>query len=85
MSSHKHDMKDADTIGESSVWSCGHSVTWVTTQSHPASGTRYQEAAIDGLTWARVVVNGREVVSPTADTDNAMAQYTGRYLRSIGE
>ena len=57
---------------------------WNTIASHPASGTRYQEAEMTGAdTWARVTVNGCEVVSPSTDTDAVYRQYSGRVQRTI--
>ncbi|MDX3020029.1 hypothetical protein [Streptomyces acidiscabies] len=56
---------------------------WATVSSHPASGITYQEADIDNATWARVIVEGREVVSPARHTDDVWRQYQGRVQRAI--
>lgn len=66
------------------VWPDGKSEReerWVTTNSHPYSGLQYQE-------WegkARVIREGREVVSPSTDTDSVYAQYQGKVQHAIGE
>ncbi len=57
---------------------------WYTISSHPASGTGYQEAEMTGAdTWARVVVNGREIVSPSINTEQVYREYNGRVQRAI--
>jgi hypothetical protein len=56
---------------------------WMTMDSHPASGTRYQEVQNKGTTWARVTVEGREVVSPSYLNQHVYRQYQGRVQRAI--
>ena len=71
-------------IGDYLVWPDGKSEPverWVTVSGHPSSGLRYQE-------WngkARVIQEGQEVVSPSADTDHVYRQYLKRVSREAGE
>ena len=51
---------------------------WMTISSHPATGLAYQEASVDGWTFARVVREDDEVVSPTTETESVYGQYQGR-------
>jgi hypothetical protein len=60
-------------------------LTWATQIGHPASGTRYQETEINGVTWARVIVDGRVVYGPEPGTEGADAEYRRRYNESIKE
>lgn len=61
-------------------------LTWVTQNGHPASGTRYQEAAYnDGKTWARVQVGEEIVFGPTFNTEGAYAEYTRRYADYVNK
>ena len=64
--------------------------SWVTWNSHPASRTAYQEVEEDqnamiSVMWARITVEGREVVSPSTDTDQVYREYQGRVQRAIEE
>jgi hypothetical protein len=58
---------------------------WITTESHPASGTAYQEIVFDGRVWARITVDGREVVTPSRNPESIYTQYKGRVSRAIDE
>lgn len=59
--------------------------TWETMSSHPASRTAYQATEIEGVVYARVAVDGHEVVSPSDDYDHVYRQYDGRVRRAIEE
>lgn len=56
---------------------------WTTQHSHPWSETEYQEAEYDHGTWARVVADGHEVVSPQRNTSEILRQYQARVRRAI--
>lgn len=58
---------------------------WSTYVSHPASRTAYQEVSFGMLLFARVTVDGREVVSPSVNTDEVYAQYNGRVRTFLAE
>ena len=83
--SHAHDIYDSEMDGSVSVWPCGYSAAWTTMTSHPASGLRYQEAAVDGETYGRVLHCCREVVNPSPELHVVNAQYNSRVVRYIGE
>jgi len=59
--------------------------TWNTMISHPASQTAYQETEFEGRTYARVTVEGHEVVTPQLDTEQVWKIYNGRVARWIEE
>lgn len=58
-------------------------MNWMTMDSHPASGTRYQETP-DGRT-ARVTVEGVEVIRPRRNTDLVFKGYRNLVNRAIEE
>ncbi|MCZ1012015.1 hypothetical protein [Streptomyces lydicus] len=58
---------------------------WHTINSHPASRTAYEEADMDHGAWARVTVDGSEVVSPSRRTADVLQQYQSRVQRAIAE
>lgn len=57
--------------------------TWRTESSHPWSRTKFQTRREGRGTLARITVGGREVVSPSYDTDYVYRQYTNRVQHSI--
>lgn len=54
-------------------------LTWQCTVGHPASDTRYEETEINGVTWARVTVEGMVTYGPEAGTEGVYAEYQWRY------
>lgn len=56
---------------------------WITTESHPASGTAYQEIVFEGRVWARITEDGREIVTPSKYSESVYTQYKGRVSRAI--
>lgn len=56
-----------------------HCLPWQCLNSHPASGMRYEEAEINGVTWARVTVEGMVTHGPEARTEAVYAEFNRRY------
>jgi hypothetical protein len=56
---------------------------WVTQNSHPASRTAYQEMTIGSVVWARVTVNGREIVKPRRNLDLVHQGYNNLVNQAI--
>ncbi len=59
-----------------------HFLTWATQNSHPASGTRYQETVINGETWARVTVHGTVVAGPSRYADRMNKEFNRLYQKA---
>lgn len=60
-------------------------ITWATMNGHPATGTQYQEAEINGRTWARVRVGDSVAFGPDTRTDVVYADFNRRYAEYAGE